>query len=81
MTGRRILAELHEDDDFFLLAKSVGEFGDRELVPYLRRLGAEEFPRGSSRWQPTMDLSAQPSPPSMAVRAELWKVSCPSLRV
>ncbi len=44
MTGRQILAELHEDDDFFLLAKSVGEFGDRELVPYLSRLGAEEFP-------------------------------------
>jgi len=44
MTGREILAELHEDDDFFLLAKSVGEFGDRELVPYLSRLGAEEFP-------------------------------------
>jgi alkylation response protein AidB-like acyl-CoA dehydrogenase len=44
MTGRQILAELHEEDDFFLLAKSVGEFGDRELVPYLNRLGAEEFP-------------------------------------
>jgi len=39
-----MLAELHEDDDFFLLAKSVGEFGDRELAPYLSRLGAEEFP-------------------------------------
>jgi len=44
MTGRAILAELHEDDDFLLLAKSVGEFGDRELTPYLSRLGAEEFP-------------------------------------
>jgi alkylation response protein AidB-like acyl-CoA dehydrogenase len=44
MTGRPMLAELHEDDDFFLLAKSVGEFGDRELTPYLSRLGAEEFP-------------------------------------
>lgn len=44
MTAREILAELHEDDDFFLLAKSVGEFGNRELVPYLNRLGAEEFP-------------------------------------
>jgi len=39
-----MLAELHEDDDFFLLAKSVGEFGERELTPYLSRLGAEEFP-------------------------------------
>jgi alkylation response protein AidB-like acyl-CoA dehydrogenase len=44
MTGRQILAELHEDDGFFLLAKSVGEFGERELMPYLNRLGAEEFP-------------------------------------
>jgi alkylation response protein AidB-like acyl-CoA dehydrogenase len=44
MTGREFLAQLHEDDDFFLLAKSVGEFGNRELVPYLNRLGAEEFP-------------------------------------
>jgi len=44
MSGRAILAQLHEDDDFLLLAKSVGEFGDRELLPYLSRLGAEEFP-------------------------------------
>ncbi|MGA2073573.1 MAG: acyl-CoA dehydrogenase family protein [Terriglobia bacterium] len=44
MTGRPFLAELHQDDDFFLLAKSVGEFGERELTPYLSRLGAEEFP-------------------------------------
>jgi len=43
MKGRPILAELHEDDDLYLLAKSVGEFGARELVPYLSRIGAEEF--------------------------------------
>ena len=39
-----MLAELHEDDDFLLLAKSAVEFGDRELTPYLSRLGGEEFP-------------------------------------
>ena len=44
MTGRPMLVELHEDDDFILLARSVGEFGDRELAPYLSRLGAEDFP-------------------------------------
>jgi alkylation response protein AidB-like acyl-CoA dehydrogenase len=44
MAAGAILAELHSDDDFLLLARSAGEFGERELVPYLRQLGREEFP-------------------------------------
>lgn len=44
MVASEILAELYTDDDFFLLAKALGEFGSRELVPYLRQLDEEEFP-------------------------------------
>jgi alkylation response protein AidB-like acyl-CoA dehydrogenase len=44
MAAGAILKNLHVDDDFVLLAKAVGEFGDRELAPYLRELGKEEFP-------------------------------------
>jgi alkylation response protein AidB-like acyl-CoA dehydrogenase len=38
-----MLAELHTDDDFLLLSKSVIEFGEHDLLPYLRQLGREEF--------------------------------------
>jgi hypothetical protein len=38
-----LLAEIFQDDDLLLLAKAVREFGERELVPYLRELGEEEF--------------------------------------
>lgn len=44
MTTDEILTELHDGDDFLMLAKSLSEFGNRELVPYLRTLGREEFP-------------------------------------
>jgi len=44
MVAGALLAELHTDDDFSMLAKSVGQFADRELVPYLKQLGREEFP-------------------------------------
>jgi len=44
MGVRGLLAEIIQDDDLLLLAKAVGEFGERELVPYLRNLGKEEFP-------------------------------------
>jgi len=44
MEARGLLAEIFQDDDLLLLAKSVGEFGECELVPYLRELGREEFP-------------------------------------
>jgi alkylation response protein AidB-like acyl-CoA dehydrogenase len=44
MTARGLLAEIIQDDDLTLLAKAVHEFGERELVPYLRDLGKEEFP-------------------------------------
>jgi hypothetical protein len=44
MVARGLLAEFLQDDDFILLAKAVGEFGERDLVPYLRQLGREEFP-------------------------------------
>jgi hypothetical protein len=44
MAGRGLLAEIFPDDDLFLLAKAVREFGERELVPYLRNLGKAEFP-------------------------------------
>jgi len=44
MPAGTLLRELHGDDDFLLLSKSIGEFTERELVPYLRQLGREEFP-------------------------------------
>jgi len=44
MAARGLLAEILQDDDLILLAKAVREFGERELVPYLRKLGKEEFP-------------------------------------
>ena len=44
MGARGLLAEVFQDDDLLLLAKAVREFGERELVPYLRELGKEEFP-------------------------------------
>ena len=42
--ARELLAEIFQDDDLLLLANAVGEFGERELVPYLKELGEEEFP-------------------------------------
>jgi alkylation response protein AidB-like acyl-CoA dehydrogenase len=44
MAARGLLEEILQDDDLILLAKGVREFGERELVPYLRNLGKEEFP-------------------------------------
>jgi alkylation response protein AidB-like acyl-CoA dehydrogenase len=44
MVAGAILAALLADDDLLLLAQAVGEFGDRELVPYLKTLGREDFP-------------------------------------
>jgi alkylation response protein AidB-like acyl-CoA dehydrogenase len=44
MGAHGLLAEIFQDDDLLLLAKAVREFGERELVPYLRELGKEEFP-------------------------------------
>lgn len=44
MAAHRLLAEIFHDDDLLLLAKAVAEFGERELEPYLRGLGKEEFP-------------------------------------
>jgi len=44
MAARGPLAEIVQDEDLTLLAKAVREFGERELVPYLRTLGKEEFP-------------------------------------
>jgi hypothetical protein len=44
MGARGLLEEIIQDDDLMLLAKAVGEFGERELVPYLRNLGKEDFP-------------------------------------
>jgi len=44
MVAHGLLAEILQDDDLILLAKAVREFGERELVPYLRKLGKEEFP-------------------------------------
>jgi alkylation response protein AidB-like acyl-CoA dehydrogenase len=44
MAERGLLAEMIQDDDLLLLAKAVREFGERELVPYLRKLGKEDFP-------------------------------------
>jgi len=44
MAARDFLTATLHDDDLILLAKSVHEFGARELVPYLRSLGQEEFP-------------------------------------
>ena len=44
MGARGLLAEIFQDDDLLLLAKAVREFGERELVPYLRELGKEQFP-------------------------------------
>ena len=36
MAARGLLAEVFQDDDLLLLAEAVREFGERELVPYLR---------------------------------------------
>ena len=44
MAVRELLAEIFQGDDLLLLAKAVREFGECELVPYLRELGNEEFP-------------------------------------
>ena len=44
MAARGPLAEIIQDEDLTLLAKAVREFGERELLPYLRTLGKEEFP-------------------------------------
>ena len=44
MVASATLMELFADDDLRLLARAIGEFGDRELVPYLRQLAREEFP-------------------------------------
>jgi alkylation response protein AidB-like acyl-CoA dehydrogenase len=44
MAPSALLAELYADDDSLLLARAVAEFGNREVMPYLRRLGKEEFP-------------------------------------
>ncbi len=44
MATRGFLAEMLQEEDLILLAKSVHDFGERELVPYLRTLGEEEFP-------------------------------------
>src|SRR5579872_3505434 len=45
MAGVSTLAELYADADSLLLANSIGEFTNRELLPYLRELGTEEFPK------------------------------------
>ncbi len=39
-----MMTELLGDEDFLLLSKSLSEFSERELVPYLRTLGRENFP-------------------------------------
>jgi hypothetical protein len=44
MATRGLLGEIFQDEDLILLAKAIREFGERELVPYLRELGKEEFP-------------------------------------
>ncbi|MGO8731475.1 MAG: acyl-CoA dehydrogenase family protein [Terriglobia bacterium] len=44
MAARGLPTEIFQDDDLWLLAKAVHDFGERELVPYLRELGKEEFP-------------------------------------
>lgn len=44
MVTSATLTDIYTDEDSLLLAKSIGEFGDRELAPYLRQLGREEFP-------------------------------------
>lgn len=44
MATHELLTEPFHDEDLILLARSVREFGERELVPYLRNLGKEEFP-------------------------------------
>lgn len=44
MVASAALTELYADEDYLLLAKAVGEFGNRELTPYLRQLGQEAFP-------------------------------------
>jgi hypothetical protein len=44
MGARGLLEEMIQDDDLILLAMGIREFGERELVPYLRELGKEEFP-------------------------------------
>jgi alkylation response protein AidB-like acyl-CoA dehydrogenase len=44
MVANAALAELYSDDDSLLLAKAIAEFSHRELAPYLRQLGKEQFP-------------------------------------
>ncbi len=44
MVASATLTELFPDDDLLLLARAVGEFGERELVPTLKQLAKEEFP-------------------------------------
>jgi alkylation response protein AidB-like acyl-CoA dehydrogenase len=44
MAARGLLADIFPDDDLILLAMAIREFGERELVPCLRKLGKEEFP-------------------------------------
>lgn len=44
MVASAILTGLYVDDDSFLLAKAIGEFGSRELAPYLKQLEREAFP-------------------------------------
>jgi alkylation response protein AidB-like acyl-CoA dehydrogenase len=44
MAALGLLTETLQDDDLVLLARAVREFGERELAPYLRDLGKEEFP-------------------------------------
>jgi len=43
MAASSIMTNLHADEDALLLARAIGEFGERELAPYLRQLGREEF--------------------------------------
>jgi alkylation response protein AidB-like acyl-CoA dehydrogenase len=44
MTTRGFPVEIFQDEDLILLCKAVREFGERELMPYLRELGKAEFP-------------------------------------
>jgi hypothetical protein len=43
MSPYQFLAAIFPDEDSLLLARGVREFGERELAPRLRELGAEEF--------------------------------------
>jgi len=44
MEEHELLTKTLHDDDLILLGRSVHDFGERELVPYLRNLGKEQFP-------------------------------------